>query len=95
MEQKKRDIMLDEFPDEEILTADGFDDAIIGRCEFSGRIIYSVSKCLDILVSEGMTEEDALEHFYFNVAGAYVGELTPIWCQDYMYQYTEEEENPE
>ena len=26
-----------------------------------------------------MTEEDAMEHFYFNMMGAYVGEHTPVF----------------
>jgi len=29
-----------------------------------------------------MPDEDALEYFYFNVQGAYVGEQTPIFCFD-------------
>ena len=32
-----------------------------------------------------MSEEDALEHFSYNVAGSYVGEKTPIWCYDSMF----------
>jgi hypothetical protein len=31
-----------------------------------------------------MDLEDALEHFEFNIRGSYVGEQTPIWCDD-MY----------
>lgn len=73
--------ILEYYPDEEILKADGFDDAILGYDELSGRLIYSVKKCLDIL-EEDMSYEDALEHFSFNVSGAYVGEKTPIWCVD-------------
>jgi len=47
------------------------------------RLIYSVNKCIIILVSEeDLTEEDALEHFHYNVKGSYVGEKTPIWCTD-------------
>ena len=34
---------------------------------------------IDILVSEGMTEEDAYDHFYYNVDGSYMGEFTPIY----------------
>jgi hypothetical protein len=65
------------------LKADGFDEAVIGFEEQSGRLIYSVTKCLEILVEvEGMSFEDAIEHFDFNVSGAYVGEQTPIWCVD-------------
>lgn len=75
------DKILEWFPEDEILKADGFDDAIIGIDDSSMRLIYSVSKCLEIL-SQDMDEEDAIEYFEFNVAGAYVGEKTPIWCRD-------------
>ena len=73
--------IIEKFQEAEFLKADGFDDAIIGVDEDSGRLIYSVSKCLTIL-QEDMNEEDAIEHFYFNVSGSYVGEKTPIWCDD-------------
>jgi hypothetical protein len=29
-----------------------------------------------------MNEEEAIEHFDFNVRGGCVGEKTPIWCPD-------------
>lgn len=74
--------ILENNPDDSFLTADGFDKAVIGVDEQSMRLVYSVSKCIAILKEEGMTEEDALEHFSFNVSGAYVGEQTPIWCND-------------
>jgi hypothetical protein len=45
------------------------------------RLIYSVSKCIEIL-EEDMSTEDAIEHFDYNVSAAYVGEQTPIWCYD-------------
>lgn len=75
------DHIIENYPDEEFLKADGFDDAIIGVDETSMRLIYSVSKCLEIL-QEDMSEIDAIEHFTYNVSGAYVGEKTPIWCWD-------------
>jgi len=74
--------ILEKYPDETFLKADGFDDAILGVDESSMRLIYSISKCIDILM-EDMSDEDALEHFYYNVSGAYVGEQTPIWCDDF------------
>lgn len=74
--------ILESYGDEEFLKADGLDEAIIGVDSMSMRLIYSKSKCIDIFISEGMTEEDALEHFSFNVSGAYMGEKTPIWCED-------------
>ena len=73
--------ILEWFPEDEILKADGFNEAIIGIEENSMRLIYSVSKCIEIL-SRDMDEEEALEYFYYNVHGAYVGEKTPIWCKD-------------
>jgi hypothetical protein len=67
----------------DIYKADGFNDAIIGVDYNTGRIAYSVSKCITILmIDEQMTELDATEWFDFNVAGAYVGEGTPVWIDD-------------
>lgn len=71
----------EKFYDEEFLIADGFNDAIIGVDEKSMRLIYSVSKCIDILKKD-MSEEEALEYFDYNISGAYMGEKTPIWCYD-------------
>ena len=76
------DKILEWFPEEEILKADGFDDAIIGVEDESMRLIYSVSKCIEILVAQGMSEEDAVEYFHFNTKGAWMGDKTPIWCTD-------------
>jgi hypothetical protein len=65
------------------LSADGFDDAILGIA--GEKIVYSVSKCLDILIKrDKMTKEEAYEYFEFNVEGAYMGEKTPIWVDDLM-----------
>ena len=81
----KLEKILEQFPDEEILKADGFDDCIIGYDYGIGdiRLIYSVKKILNSLVKKDyMTDEEAIEYFEFNMRGAYVGEKTPIWCQD-------------
>jgi len=75
--------LLEYFEEEEFLKADGFDEAVIGVEEPSMRLIYSVTKCLEILVTdEDMSVEEAIEYFDFNVRGAYVGDKTPIWCED-------------
>ena len=76
--------IMERYQEEEFLKADGFDDAIIGLSEdFNSpmRLIYSVNKCLDIIMRD-MNYNDAIEHFTFNVSGAYMGEKTPIWCWD-------------
>ena len=72
-----------EYAEEDVLIADGFDDAVMGIEHNSSRLIYSVSLCIEILMDEEeMNEEDALDYFMYNVSGGYVGELTPIWCWD-------------
>ena len=77
------ELLIDLYPEDEFLIADGFDDAVIGVDYGSSRLIYSCKKCIEILIEqEEMTAEDAIEHFQYNVAGAYVGEKTPIWCED-------------
>jgi len=76
------ELILETYPDESFLKADGFDDAVVGFEDRSMRLIYSTIECIRILQVEGMTYEDAIEHFYYNVQGGYVGELTPIWCND-------------
>ena len=66
---------------EEMLFADGFDDALIGYIERAGMpsiACYDKLKCVEIL-SDSMPYEDAFEYFYFNVLGAYVGENTPCF----------------
>lgn len=77
--------IIETYPDYEFLIADGFDHCIIGYDYGMGepiRLIYSVKKILETLVEEGMDEMDAIEHFEYNMRGGYVGEKTPIWCQD-------------
>ena len=84
---KKKDmleIIIENYQDEEILKADGFDNAVIGIDTNSMRLIYSVQKCIEVLREEGMDEIDAVEYFEYNVLGAYVGEKTPIWCNDFF-----------
>ena len=80
------DEIIEIFPDEEFLKADGFDEAIIGVDEHSMRLAYSVKECLNILMKD-MDYTDALEYFSYNVSGAYVGERTPIWIWDNFEEY--------
>ena len=69
----------DQFPELEVLQADGFDDAIIGLEPLSGKLIYDISKMVEVLLEEGLSHEDAIEHLDFNVLNAYVGENTPLY----------------
>jgi len=62
-----------------MLIADGLDEAIIGTST-KDLAVYDVYKIIAILVArDGMTEEEALEFFEFNIDGSYMGEQTPIF----------------
>jgi len=72
--------------DNECLIADGFDDALIGISAGMNPVaVYDHDLCVDILIKEGMTDEEAVEHMNFNVTGAYVGDKTPV----FVYTNTE------
>lgn len=83
-----RDLIIELYGDHDddgLLFADGFDDAIIGICPNSLRIIYSRSKVIDIL-SQDMSTEDALDYAEYNTFNTYVGEKTPIWVEDFKWE---------
>lgn len=78
-------VLLENYPDIQFYKADGFDDAILGISESNIPVfIYSIPKCIEILINDGMTDEEAVEYFYFNVIGSYFGDKTPIWCNDFQ-----------
>jgi len=74
--------IVESIPDEDLLKADGLDEAVIGIDLNSMRLVYSVTKCIDSNIAQGMTEDEAIEYLEFNTFGAYVGEKTPIWVHD-------------
>ena len=72
--------------DDEALFADGFDEAIIGIAECFGRVpvvAYDREAVIDILCEHGGDREGADEYFQYNLAGAYVGERTPVFVSSY------------
>lgn len=74
-------IDINEYADGAVLL-DGFDEAIIGISEEFGnepRIIYDKSKMLEILENQGMTLEEAIEYYDFNILGLYVSNQNPIF----------------
>lgn len=63
--------ILDTHPDVEFLKADGFDNAVIGVDLKFYRLIYDYDLAIKTLVEDdGMTVEDAIEHFDYNVLGS-------------------------
>ena len=69
------------YPEDKLVFADGFDDAIVGVShQFNSlSVAYDKNKVLGILMAgdEEMTRDDAEEYFSFNIIGSYVGEHTP------------------
>jgi len=70
--------------EESFLLADGLEQAFLGiGYQFNTPIaVYSKNKALQCLIAMGMDEESAVEYFDHNIAGAYVGEQTPIFLEN-------------
>ena len=66
--------------EEECLTADGFDAALVG-CTYGANVVavYDIQRMIDVLVNEGMDHDDAVEFLEYNVVSAYLGEKTPLY----------------
>ena len=74
--------IMEMFPEEEFLKADGFDSAIVGVEPNSMRLVYDRDKMIGILIAdEEMEEIDAIEYLEYNTWNAYVGEKTPIFIE--------------
>jgi hypothetical protein len=63
--------------------ADGFENAFVGSSisAFNREqvAIYDYEECIAVLIQQDMSEEDAVEHFQYNVIGSWVGEDTPVF----------------
>lgn len=83
------DITLTDYCDERdisVFTLDGFEDCLVGVSLTTGwlggeeqRTVYDAGMIIEKLESQGLSYEDAIEHFEYNVIGAYVGPKTPIF----------------
>lgn len=81
------DKILEMYPDTPALIADGLNDAIIGYEPNNEVMVYSIEKCIELLMGILNSDyKDASEYFYYNTMGAYMGEHTPI----YVYTITGE-----
>jgi hypothetical protein len=65
------------------LSEQEFDEAIVGVADRIGMdavVVYDTTKIIDILCEHhGMDREEATEYYEFNIAGAYVGNRTPMF----------------
>ena len=72
--------LMEVLAEEECLTADGFDAALVG-CTYGANVVavYDIQRMIDVLVNEGMDHDDAVEFLEYNVVSAYLGEKTPLY----------------
>ena len=67
----KKNLILEHFADtDDVLFADGFDDAIIGFDPNLWRVVYSRNRCIEILMKEGDSELDAIDYLEYNTFNA-------------------------
>lgn len=70
---------------DELVIADGFDEAIVGIQEDTGIVFYSREKVIQILMKDLELELiDAMDYAEHNVFNTYVGEKTPIFLHDFF-----------
>jgi hypothetical protein len=69
-----------------ILFADGLDEAIIGFEPNLWKVVYSRNRCIEIIAAEGMSTEDALDYLEYNTFNTYMGDNTPLWVEDFEWQ---------
>ena len=68
---------------EDALSLKGLEAAIVGYVERIGTdpiIAYDRDICLEILMmDDGLSEEEAIDHFEYNILGSWAGEGTPVF----------------
>ena len=77
--------LMQELEDNECLLADGYEAALIGITEGANPVaVYDTELCIKCLMEEdNMSEEDAVDFFYFNTVQAHVGDKTPVYIKRY------------
>lgn len=70
---------------EPLMLADGLEAAFLGLMMHFNQLepiaCYDYDKVIQLFMDDGCTEEEALEHFSYNVIGAYVGPRTPCYIR--------------
>lgn len=75
------DRILDAYPDQWFLRANGFDEAIVGVDETGMRLVYSANICIDILMEQGLEEMQAVAYFEQYMLNAETGPDAPVFIQ--------------
>ena len=67
---------------EDLMFADGFDDAIIGIAGGfdCGRVVYCYASMIETYMNDNQCSyEDAVDWIEYNTLGSYIGKHTPIY----------------
>ena len=84
------DIYADDEHKENILLADGLDEAFLGLAHRDGEhgkqvAVYGIYSCIHTLqLDNKWSWEDAEDYFHHNTRWAYVGEYTPMYIEEMM-----------
>jgi hypothetical protein len=77
------DFLAEKYDDEDILIADGFEEAFIGVASGAGKpsvAAYDYQKCIEILMKDcNVSYFEAVDDFEHNVIAAYMGKYTPVF----------------
>jgi hypothetical protein len=82
-----RELILEHYGDSnDILFADGFDDCIIGFEPNLWKVVYSRNLCIKLMTDNSKYDEEAIDYLEYNTFGAYMGDKTPIWVEDFNWK---------
>lgn len=79
--------IIETYPDVQFVVLTGLDAAIIGVDDQHTRLVYSVSAIIDILMEQGMGDDEAREYYDYNIFGLHLNEGMPILCDDTFYDH--------
>jgi hypothetical protein len=86
---------IEEFAQDEVMLADGFDSAFMGIASINETdvAVYDEVECINVLRRDGMSGSEAREYFDFNVKGSHIGDQTPVYVNRFTQNLTATIEN--
>jgi len=68
-----------------VVRVNGFDDCVLGTIEKEDDLVlvYDSDKIIMKLINEGLSYEEAVEHYEYNIVGSWVGNQTPLYVRTY------------
>lgn len=68
---------------DEVVSCEGFDDCIMGIAvgqHNKAVLVYDRDRIIQkLMFKDGMSRDEAIEFFEFNISGAFVGDSTPLY----------------